>query len=263
MHGLGWKDGNRQIDWGRTSADYSEHRPNYPRSFYDRLAALGVGLPGQHILDLGTGTGFLALEFARRGASVTGVDIATGQIEQARRDADRQGLPVRFECAPAEETKLPDKSFEVITASQCWPYFDRTRMISEVRRLLRPLGVLVTSHFCWVPRECEIARRSEELVQQFNSEWTGADWDGFVPPIPKWATTDFDLTAMFVYDEPIRFTREQWRGRMRACRGVAATLNESEVQQFDRELGALLENIAPHEFEIVHRIDAHFLHPKC
>jgi 2-polyprenyl-3-methyl-5-hydroxy-6-metoxy-1,4-benzoquinol methylase len=47
------------------------------------LAALGIGQPGQRILDLGTGTGVLARAFAKRGAVVTGVDIAANQIAAA------------------------------------------------------------------------------------------------------------------------------------------------------------------------------------
>src|SRR5947207_10798431 len=54
-------DGDNLIDWGRTSADYSRWRPNYPDRFFDALMCFGVGLQGQRILDLGTGVGFLAL----------------------------------------------------------------------------------------------------------------------------------------------------------------------------------------------------------
>jgi hypothetical protein len=54
----------KEVDWGKTSNDYILYRPGYPDSFYDKLAALGVGLKGQRILDLGTGTGVLARNFA-------------------------------------------------------------------------------------------------------------------------------------------------------------------------------------------------------
>ena len=77
-------DPGRQIDWGRTSIDYAAHRPGPPARLYDLLAALGIGLAGQRVLDLGTGTGLLACEFARRGCSVTGTDISPGQIDAAR-----------------------------------------------------------------------------------------------------------------------------------------------------------------------------------
>ncbi len=53
-------DHGRAFDWGRTSRDYATHRPGPPPSCYDMLARLGVGLAGQRVLDLGTGTGVLA-----------------------------------------------------------------------------------------------------------------------------------------------------------------------------------------------------------
>jgi len=63
-------NGGNPIDWGKTSKDYSASRPNYPDLFFDALAAFGVGLTGQRILDLGTGVGFLALRFAQQGCDV-------------------------------------------------------------------------------------------------------------------------------------------------------------------------------------------------
>jgi len=69
VHRAGEGDPGRAIDWGRTSTDYATHRPGPPASLFERLASFGVGLAGQRILDLGTGTGVMARGFARRGAS--------------------------------------------------------------------------------------------------------------------------------------------------------------------------------------------------
>jgi len=261
MHGLGSADPGRTIDWGRTSADYARHRPGPPESFFARLAALGVGLPGQRILDLGTGTGVLARRFAEAGAVAAGIDLSPEQIEAARALAAAQGLGVDFRVAPAEAAPFPARSFDVLTANQCWLYFDAPRAITEARRLLAPGGFLVTSHFSWLPRRDPIARASERLILDHNPQWTGCDWDGAVPPMPRWAERDFVLRGMFVYDEPIPFTREAWRGRMRACRGVGAALPEADVAAFDAALAAWLEaNTAP-TFTVRHRIDAHLFTP--
>ena len=69
MHGLHSQDGPREIDWGKTLGDSSDFRPGPPMSFYERLPAFGIGLKGQSILDLGTGTGVLARQFARQKAA--------------------------------------------------------------------------------------------------------------------------------------------------------------------------------------------------
>lgn len=65
-----------------------------------------------------------------------------------------------------------------------------------------------------------------------------------------------------MYREALGFTRESWRGRIRACRGIGAELSAEEVQAFDAELDALLRNIAPEEFTVLHWIDAHILAPR-
>ncbi|MBI1246026.1 MAG: methyltransferase domain-containing protein [Alphaproteobacteria bacterium] len=258
MYGISNKDPGRSIDWSRTSGDYAQHRPGPPQEFFLRLAALGVGLPGQRILDLATGTGLLARQFARQNSRVAGIDIASGQIDAARRLAAEEGLDARFEVAPAEAIPFAPHSFDAATANQCWLYFDPDRTLAELRRVLVPGGVLVTSHFSWLPRVNAIAAASEALVLKFNPAWTGGDWPGTVPPVPAWAAArGLDLRAMFWFDAPIRFTAESWRGRMRACRGVGATLDESRVAEFDAAHADLLARTAPPEFEIVHRIDAH------
>ena len=68
-------DDGHAFDWGKTSNDYAVYRPGYPASFYTVLQALGIGIPGQNILDLGTGTGVLARPCAQQGAHVIGIDI--------------------------------------------------------------------------------------------------------------------------------------------------------------------------------------------
>jgi len=258
MHGISSIDPGRAIDWGKTSSDYARHRPGPPEEFFLRLAALGIGRPGQRILDLATGTGLLARQFARQGCAVSGIDIAAGQIDAARALAAEEGLDARFEVAPAEAIPFADAAFDAATASQCWLYFDPDRTLAELRRVLAPGGLLATCHFSWLPHASPIAAASEALVLKHNPDWRGAGWNGAVPPVPQWAADrGIALRAMFWFDAPVRFTAESWRGRIRACRGVGATLDDSAVAAFDAEHAELLARIAPAEFDIVHRIDAH------
>lgn len=257
MHGLSNKDGDRTIDWGNTSQDYAVFRPGPPPSFYQRLQDLGVGLANQRILDLGTGTGVLARQFARQGASCCGIDLAENQVATAQRLANEEGLEIHWAVGPAEE--LPwNGPFDYATANQCFLYFDKPRMMAELNRALTPdTGRLVTSHFSWMPRVDEIARRSEELVLEHNPHWTANDWDGVIPEFPEWARPYAEVEDFFIYDEPTPFTRETWAGRILACRGVGATMTPDEVARFHEAHLELLEEIAPPDFTITHRIDAH------
>jgi SAM-dependent methyltransferase len=157
---------------------------------------------------------------------------------------------------------MPDATFDVITASQCWLYFDRERASREVIRLLRPDGRLMTCHFCWLPLVDETTRLTEQLVLKFNPNWTGGGFDGNVPRELPWAKPYFEVDDFFVFDAQVPFTRESWRGRFRACRGIGASLPAEEVAAFDHELAALLETILPPQFSVVHRIDCHILRPR-
>ena len=252
-------DDGRSIDWGATSPDYALYRSGPPDELYVRLQALGIGLPGQRILDLGTGTGVVARALAHRGAIVTATDISPGQIEEAKKLAARDGLVIDFQVAPAEEPPLGDHQFEVATANQCFLYFDKQRTISGLRRVLVPGGRLMASHFSWLPKVDPLAAASEELVLRFNPDWRAAGYDGRVAPMPKWVPDDLVLEGFFWFDVDVPFTRETWRGRIRASRGVGASLPAEQVEAFDREHARLLEAIAPACFTVQHRVDARVL----
>ena len=257
MHELPAIDPGRNIDWGKTSRDYAKYRPGPPLSFYRKLNALDVGLKGQKILDLGAGTGVLARQFAKDGAIVCGTDISEVQVKMAKELAAQENLKIDFRIAPAEEQPFASSEFDVITANQCWLYFDKSKVIPEIKRLLKPNGVLVTSHFSWLPRVDEVAKKTEELVLKHNPKWSAGDFSGNIPAFPKWAENHFHLKGMFYFDEEIAFTIDSWKGRMRACRGIGASLSEKEVSAFDYELEGLIKEIAGGEFTITHRIDAH------
>ena len=256
-------DAGRGIDWGRTSQDYDRYRPGPPDSFYRKLQALDVGLPDQRILDIGTGTGLLARRFAAHGAHVAGIDVSAEQIAMAQNAARQEVLSIDFRVAVAEDIPHSERSFDVVTANQCWLYFDTTRAIPQVCRVLAPTGRLLVSYFSFMPRLDAVAQASEALVLKYNPDWNGADWDGVIAPVPNWSAEHFELVGMFVYDEQIPFTRESWRGRMRALRGIAASLSPEQVSAFDAEHDTLLGSLAGDEFDVWHRIHAHVFAPRA
>jgi SAM-dependent methyltransferase len=180
-------------------------------------------------------------------------------LAQARRVAEEEGLAVDFREASAEDPPFPDRSFDAVTANQCWLYFDKARLLPRLRRLLVPGGLIAVSHFSWLPRRDPIAAATEAIVLKHNPAWTGGDWDGEVPLPPGWMTPDLEIRGFFAYDEAIPFTAEGWRGRIRACRGVGASLEPDAVAAVDRDLAQWLAAHAGDRFTVLHRPDATIL----
>lgn len=232
-----------------------------PTVFTTSCAPCESAYPVSEFSILEPGTGTLTRRFASQGAAVTGIDIVECQIEQARALSNRDGLDVDFQVAAAETTGFPSSSIDVITAFQAWLYFKRPEICGEIKRLLASGGRLVTGHFCWLPRLEPIARCSEELTLKYNPQWTAADFSGDIPTCPTWSLDDFRVSAMFSYGEPMAFTRQSWRGRIRACRGIGAALSDEEVKNFDADHERLLEQSAPETFTVLHRIDCHVFEP--
>lgn len=261
MHGISATDPGSTIDWGKISADYARYRIGQPDSFFDLMRAFGVGVPGQSILDLGTGTGAMALRYAHRGASVTGIDVSPEQIAAAKKAAQDERVAADFQVGEAERLSFDRHSFDVVTANQCWLYFRTDEVVRQVLWVLKEKGLLVTSHCSWLALEDPIAQATEDLVRLANPNWTAHSWTGIVPPMPAWAPANFRLRGFFCYDEALPFTRESWAGRIRACRGVGAALSPEAVAEFDRQHMQMLSRIAPDKFTVLHRIDAHILEP--
>ena len=133
--------------FGSAADDYARHRADFPAAGIDRMVALGVGTPGQRLLDLGCGTGTLARQFAARGCTVTGADVDTRMLAAARSLAAAAGLQVAWRECSAEDTGLPSASFDVVTAAQCWHWFDGEAAAGEVRRLLVSGGLVAVCGF--------------------------------------------------------------------------------------------------------------------
>ena len=106
--------------------------------------------PGETVLDVACGTGNTAIPEARKGATVTGVDIAANSLEQARARAEAESLDIQFDEGDAEDLPYPDASFDTVVTmfgAMFAPRPDKTA--SELIRVCKPGGRSVMAN--WTP----------------------------------------------------------------------------------------------------------------
>ena len=243
-------DSGKAFDWGKTSADYARFRDIYPQEFYDKIINRQLCIRGQSVLDVGTGTGVLPRNMYRFGAKWTGTDISENQIRQAK--ILSEGMNIDYYTLPTEAINFPDESFDVITACQCFFYFDHEQVMPRFYRMLKPDGRILVLYMAWLPFEDRIAGASEALVLKYNPLWSGAGETMRPIVIPDCYKEKFELVYHEEYPLKVHFTRESWNGRMKACRGIGASLTEQEILAWEQEHMTLLNEIAPAEFDILH-----------
>jgi SAM-dependent methyltransferase len=104
--------------------------------------------PGQKVLDVGCGTGQLALIAARAGAEVTGCDIATNSIERARLRASQEQLKATFDEGDAEALPYADAQFDVVTSLVGAMFAPRPDLVaSELIRVCKPGGKIAMANW--------------------------------------------------------------------------------------------------------------------
>jgi demethylmenaquinone methyltransferase/2-methoxy-6-polyprenyl-1,4-benzoquinol methylase len=146
--------------------------------------------PGQRILDLACGPGTLSYPLAKAvspGGELVGIDLATGMIELAQRDAP-PGLPVRFELMDMEDLRFPDRHFDAAVCGHGLQFVpDLGRALSETRRVLKPGSRMAAS----VPVDPLQPSKAQAVLERVVG--------GALPPAPK--ARDQFATRRIVEDE--------------------------------------------------------------
>jgi len=119
-----------------------------------RIVRDALGLqPGQDVLDIGSGPGFLAGEMAEAvgpGGSVRGIDPSDAMLSLARRRPATGAAPVEFGPGQATAIPFPDRTFDVVTSTQVYEYIEDMRAaLAEAYRVLRPNGQLLVLDTDW------------------------------------------------------------------------------------------------------------------
>ena len=201
---------------------YARFRPAYPPALIDHLAALAPGR--QYAWDCGAGNGQVAVLLAGHFDRVLATDISEKQLNEAPAHAR-----IRYAREPAEECSAPDGAFDLIVVAQAIHWFDFGRFYAEVRRVLKPEGVLAVIGYGLFQTDSDAVNA---LIRHFYAEIVGPYWDPerryideayrTIPfPFPKIALPHFAM---------------RYRWTFSALTGYLNTW--SAVQHYRRECGA-------------------------
>jgi ubiquinone/menaquinone biosynthesis C-methylase UbiE len=145
---------------------YADFRPRYPAALFDYLTTLVPN--GATVWDCACGNGQAAHDLSSHFSKVIATDASKEQIASAK-----PNLKAEFRVATAEDSGLPNHSLELITVAQALHWFNFERFYTEVRRVLKPGGVLAV----WSYGVNQVEGLAvNEIVQDFYLNEVGPYW---------------------------------------------------------------------------------------
>jgi ubiquinone/menaquinone biosynthesis C-methylase UbiE len=182
----------------------------------ERIEREAGPLAGKHLLEIGCGMGFDSVEFLKRGVRVTAIDLTESAVRIARQHFEVAGLrPESDQVGNALDLPFPDATFDAVWSNGVLHATgDTARAIAEVRRVLKPGGRAMISHFYRRPSWMWVVHRlGREPIEAHDED----------PPVNEFYTDDAVL-EMFRGFRVVEKAREHHRALPVAKRGIKARL---------------------------------------
>jgi SAM-dependent methyltransferase len=233
---------------------FSRYMEKDARVFYERLDVP----PGARLLDVGCGSGQLALIAASDGVQVTGIDIAENLIDRARARAEAQHLPARFEVADAEALPFSDESFDVVVSLIGAMFAPRPELVAaELLRVCVPGGTIAMANWTAGGFVGQMFKTISRFIAPANMP-SPVLWgdEGVVKERFGNGVSDIKLTKRFYtfdYPFPPCGVVELFRNYYGPANRAFASLDEAGKQRLHAELESLwlANNRAPGQVTVV------------
>ena len=159
-----------QRRFSNRAADYTRHRPGYPREVLGLLCTWCSLKPEHTIADIGSGTGLLSKLFLENGNRVFGVE-PNPEMRAAGEEFLQSYERFTSVAGSAEATTLPSESVDFVAAAQAFHWFDLAPTRREFLRILKPKGRVI---ILWNERlleETPFLRDYEALLRRFGTDY--------------------------------------------------------------------------------------------
>jgi ubiquinone/menaquinone biosynthesis C-methylase UbiE len=153
---------------------YARYRPQYPAALYEWIASIAPG--HDRVWDCGTGSGQAAIGLTQYFDHVIATDPSANQIANATRHPQ-----IEYRVAPAEESGLGDQSVDAVTVALALHWFDLDRFYPEVKRVLKPGGVIAA----WCYYLPQIAPEIDQVVADYDGVVLRDYWSPRIQPLRK------------------------------------------------------------------------------
>jgi len=225
----------------RTAARrYTKGRPYFHPKVIARVRDfLGRSRPFGAALDVGCGSGLSTLALAEIARRVVGVDASAEMVALAPPQAR-----VSYTVAPAEELPFGDGSFELLTASQAFHWFDRPRFLAEAHRVLRPGGHLVVYDHYFGARLEENESFRAWFREQYLGKYPSPKRGEIVFTESEALEYGFRLLGGEHYDDALRFTPESLIDYLTTHSNIIAAV-EGGGESLDEAWAWLAQSVGP------------------
>jgi ubiquinone/menaquinone biosynthesis C-methylase UbiE len=222
--------------FGNDAQIYSRGRPGFPRQALDWLVGdLRVG-PGSIVVELGAGTGKFTKVLCETGAYVVAIEPVSAMLAQLAADQPE----VRILRASAQNIPVASESIDAVVCAQSFHWFAIDSVVDEIRRVLKPGGVL---GLIWNVRDASVGwvAELEQLVSRHEGNaprYAGGEWRSVFP------AKEFGPLEEAVASHGHRGSAEQVIVDRTASVSFVAALSEDERASLLAEIRSLISRTA-------------------